>query len=328
MSKLLNNVRLPKLQATKSWNNRFCKIHNKGRFSSWLKTFCKGFGLLLTYEIIEELIEEAIAYTITTVIAKAVSFLLVVILTQTVKVTAKGLAKGITIALKPAIKKLTYKEGNDKITKIMRFINMCKEKIKENKFLNFLKRNPKSIIGILVGLIASLASGGATTCGLLFGKVELPLWANICIGIVVCAVLFISIVFGVNGAGFENAKQYQGRKIAEKLGFDKAYDAILKAEQDFEAEEEAKAEQEKAEEERRQAQYKEAWRNDILNGVFDGSLEEYTVVKEQELAELKAKQEEQEKQAQLERLKAEYRSAVANLGYTGSFVDYQKEQAK
>ena len=253
---------------------------------------------------------------------------MVVILTQTVKVTAKGLAKGITIALKPAIKKLTYKEGNDKITKIIKVINMCKEKIKENKFLNFLKRNPKSIIGILVGFIASLASGGATTCGLLFGKVELPLWANICVGVVVCVVLFISILIGVKGAGFENAKQYQGRIIAKKLGFDKAYDAILKAEQDFEAEEEAKAEQEKAEEERRQAQYKEAWRNDILNGVFDGSLEEYTVVKEQELAELKAKQEEQEKQAQLERLKAEYRSAVANLGYTGSFADYQKEQAK
>lgn len=109
----------------------------KGNSCSWIKAFCKGFGLLLTYEIIEELIEEAIAYTITTIIAKAVSFLLVVVLTQTVKVTAKGLAKGITIALKPAVKELTYREGNDKITKIMRFINMCKEKIKENKFLNF-----------------------------------------------------------------------------------------------------------------------------------------------------------------------------------------------
>ena len=311
------------------WCRSSCKYYkDKGKINSWIKTFCKGFGLLLTYEIIEELIEEAIAYTITTVIAKTLSFLLVVVLTQTVKVTAKGLAKGITVVLKPAVKKLTYKEGNDKINKILRFIDMCKEKIKENKFLNFLKRNPKSIIGILVGFIASLASGGATTCGLLFGKVELPLWANICVGVVVCAVLFIAIVFGVKGAGFENAKQYQGRIIAKKLGFDKAYDAILKAEQAFEAEEEAKAEQERAEEERRQAQYKDAWRNDILNGVFDGSLEEYTVVKEQELAELKAKQEEQEKQAQLERLKAEYRSAVANLGYTVSFADYQAEQAK
>ena len=73
--------------------------------------------MLLTYEIIEELIEEAIAYTITTVIAKTLSFLLVVVLTQTVKVTAKGLAKGITVVLKPAVKRLTYKEGNDKINK-------------------------------------------------------------------------------------------------------------------------------------------------------------------------------------------------------------------
>ena len=99
---------------------------DKEKINSWIKTFCKGFGLLLTYEIIEELIEEAIAYTITTVIAKTLSFLLVVVLTQTVKVTAKGLAKGITVVLKPAVKKLTYKEGNDKINKILRFIDMSK----------------------------------------------------------------------------------------------------------------------------------------------------------------------------------------------------------
>lgn len=308
------------------WNNRSCKgIGNKGKFSSWLKTFCKGFGLLLTYEIIEELIEEAIAYTITTVIAKAVSFLLVVVLTQTVKVTAKGLAKGITIALKPAIKKLTYKEGNDKITKILRFINMCKEKIKENKFLNFLKRNPKSIIGILVGLIASVATGGGTTCGLIFGQVELPLWANICVGVVVCIVLFLSIVFGVKGAGFENAKQYQGRKLAEKLGVDKAYDAILKAEQAFEAEEEAKAEEEKLAQEKAQAKYRENWRNDVLDGRFDGSLDEYIAqVQEAE----KVAQEEMQKELQkqeLEQAKQSYRSAVANDNYIGSFDDWLKE---
>lgn len=326
-------MRLPKLQATKSWNNRSCKIHNKGSFSSWLKTFCKGFGLLLTYEIIEELIEEAIAYTITTVIAKAVSFLLVVILTQTVKVTAKGLAKGITIALKPAIKKLTYKEGNDKITKIIKVINMCKEKIKENKFLNFLKRNPKSIIGILVGLIASLASGGATTCGLLFYKVELPLWANICVGVVVCAVLFISIVFGVKGAGFENAKQYQGRRIAKKLGFDKAYDAILKAEQDFEAEEEAKVEQEKLALEQAKAKYQEAWRNDIISKKIDihVSIEDYIAQKqaeEKEAAE-KAKQEKIDAEAEQEKLAIEnaFLVAVSN-GYAGSFDTWKAEQAK
>ena len=48
--------------------------------SSVFTKFFKGFGLLLTYEIIEELLEEAIAWTITTVLARALSFLLVVVL--------------------------------------------------------------------------------------------------------------------------------------------------------------------------------------------------------------------------------------------------------
>ena len=312
------------------WCRSSCKYHkDKGKVSSWLKTFCKGFGLLLTYEIIEEFIEEAIAYTITTVIAKTLSFLLVVVLTQTVKVTAKGLAKGITVVLKPAVKRLTYKEGNDKINKILRFIDMCKEKIKENKFLNFLKRNPKTIVGMVSGLIASIATGGATTCGLLVGHVELPLWANICIGVIICIVLFIANIFGVKGAGFENVKQYEGRKIAEKVGFDKAYDAILKAEQDFEAEEEEakqkaeaeKAEQEKAQEEAR-AKYESEWRAGMLDGSVsvDVSLDDYVAEKQKA---------EEEKAAEIEKAKEEqaFRVAIAN-GYKGNFQAWKAEQTK
>ena len=312
------------------WCRSSCKHYkDKEKINSWIKTFCKGFGLLLTYEIIEELIEEAIAYTITTVIAKTLSFLLVVVLTQTVKVTAKGLAKGITVVLKPAVKKLTYKEGNDKINKILRFIDMCKEKIKENKFLNFLKRNPKTILGMVSGLIASVATGGATTCGLLVGHVELPLWANICIGIIICVVLFIANVFGVKGAGFENAKQYEGRKIAEKVGFDKVYDAILKAEQDFEAEEEAakQAEAEKEEREKAQAEaemikYESEWRAGMLNGSVsvDVSLEAYVAEKQKEEA---------EKAAKIEKAKEEqeFRVAISN-GYKGNFQAWKAEQNK
>lgn len=285
--------------------------------------------MLLTYEIIEEFIEEAIAYTITTVIAKTLSFLLVVVLTQTVKVTAKGLAKGITVALKPAVKKLTYKEGNDKINKILRFIDMCKEKIKENKFLNFLKRNPKTILGMISGLVASIATGGATTCGLLVGHVELPLWANICIGVIICIVLFIANIFGVKGAGFENVKQYEGRKIAEKVGFDKAYDAILKAEQDFEAEEEEKkkAEAEKEEEEKKKAEaerikYESVWREGILNKTIsmDISLDEYIEEKKKAEAENAAKLEE-------EKAEQAFMLAISN-GYKGNFETWKAEQAK
>lgn len=294
--------------------------------------FCKGFGLLLTYEIIEELIEEAIAYTITTIIAKAVSFILVVVLTQTVKVTAKGLAKGITVVLKPAVKKLTYKEGNDKVNKLLRFINMCKEKIQNNKFLNFLKRNPKSILGILVGVGASVASGGATTCGLIVGNVELPLWAEICVGVVVCIVLAIPICFGVNGAGFENATKYQGRKLAETFGVEKAYDAILKAKEDFDAEEEAQriAEEEKAEAERvaneqALAKYEEEWRLMAVQGKFDGSPEEYVAMKMQEDAEAKAQLAKAEEEQARAKSKIAWQTAVSNKTFKGSFEEWQAE---
>ena len=313
------------------WRRSSNQLQGKGNSCSWLKTFCKGFGLLITYEIIEELIEEAIAYTITTIIAKAVSFLLVVVLTQTVKVTAKGLAKGITIALKPAVKKLTYREGNDKITKIMRFINMCKEKIKENKFLNFLKRNPKSILGIISGFIASLASGAGTTCGLIVGKVELPLWANICFGVLVWVVLFIFNIIGVKSAGFEGVAKYQVRKLAEKLGFGKAAEELDKVEQAIEAEDKEKAEQEKLALEQAKAKYQEAWRIDITSKKIDihVSLEDYIAQKqaEEKEAEEKAKQEKIDAEAEQEKLAIEnaFLAAVSN-GYAGSFDTWKAEQ--
>lgn len=205
---------------------------------------------------------------------------------------------------------------------------MCKEKIKENKFLNFLKRNPKSIVGILVGLIASIASGGATTCGLVIGNVELPLWAEICIGVVICVALFVCIALGVTGAGFENSLKQKLRLLAEKLGFGQAVEALDKAEAEYEAEEEAKAEAERLANEKEQERYKEAWRLAIVQRKFDGSLEEFIAVKQEEEAEAKAKQEEAEKEQALARAKTEFINAVANNGYIGSFENWQAEQNK
>lgn len=317
---------MSKTQLTKSWNTRSYKVNNnEWKFGSWLKAFCKGFGLLLTYEIIEELIEEAIAYTITTVIAKAVSFLLVVVLTQTVKVTAKGLAKGITIALKPLVKKLTYKEGNDKVNKILRFINMCKEKINDNKFLNWLKNNPKSILGIVSGFIASLSGGAITVGGLYFGNVQLPLWAIIVIGCVVFGALFALVALGVTGAGFESPVKKMLRQFAVKLGFGEAVTALENTYAQYEAEQEAKAEAERVALEQAQAKYKEEWRVAILNGRFDGSLEEYIAKKAQEEAEAQARLEEAQREQALAKAKVEWRNAVANGEYIGSFVDWQAE---
>ena len=254
-----------------------------------------------------------------------------VVIKKKVKVTEKGLAKGITIALKPAVKELTYRDGNDKITKIMRFINMCKEKIKENKFLNFLKRNPKSILGIISGFIASLATGAGTTCGLIVGKVELPLWANICFGILVWVVLFIFNIIGVKSAGFEGVAKYQVRKLAEKLGFGKAAEELEKVEQAIEAEDKEKAEQEKLALEQAKAKYQEAWRIDITSKKIDihVSLEDYIAQKqaeEKEAAE-KAKQEKIDAEAEQEKLAIEnaFLAAVSN-GYAGSFDTWKAEQ--
>lgn len=321
--------KIPHRLSANPWSNRLSKNHEKKTdFCSWIKTFCKGFGLLLTYEIIEELIEEAIAYTITTVIAKAVSFLLVVVLTQTVKVTAKGLAKGIVIVLKPLVKKFTYREGNDKINKILRFIDMCKEKVKENKFLNFLKRNPKSILGILAGFIASIASGAGTTCGLIVGKVEIPLWGNILLGVCVCVVEFVLIALGVKGAGFEGVARYQVRKIAERLGFGKTVDELEKVEKAVQEEEEAKAEAEKEAKEKAQEKYYEGWRKASKEQNYDGSLEEYIAVQEEI---------EKAKQAEIDKVQAEekekmnrvnWTKACDEQGYKGSFADWKAENIK
>lgn len=97
--------------------------HSKEKSSVFTKFF-KGFGLLLTYEIIEELLEEAIAWTITTVLARALSFLLVVVLTQCTKVTIKYSVKLLKVLLKPLVTKLVYRPGNDKVNFIRKLF--CK----------------------------------------------------------------------------------------------------------------------------------------------------------------------------------------------------------
>lgn len=297
------------------------KSKNDNRIGSWLKKLGKGATLLLTYELIEELIEEAIAWTITTVIAKALSVALVIFITQGIKCGAKGLV----VLLKPIIKKITYKTGNDKITKIKRFIDMCKEKIRNNKFLQFLKRNPKSIVGVIAGVIASLASGVGTTGALYLYDTQLPLWAKIVCGCGVFIILLALTTLGVTGAGFENKTKLALREIAQRLGFGKAVDALAKVEEEFAVEQEKIAEAEKKAEEERIAKYSNEWKNAIARGDFDGSLNEYIdeMVKKEE--EIKKAQEEKiaEQKAILD--KQEWKTAVLNGTFTGSFAEWENK---
>lgn len=217
--------------------------------------FLKGFSLLLTYELVEELIEELIAWSITTVIAKALSFLIVVLLTQVVKISAKTLAKAITIVLKPAIKRITFRAGNDKINifvrrtkkmdnnkfaeiikaqkekqaKAVEVVEQAKEIVpaeivkKVNGFvlliqrlIAYLKRNIKSNTATITNILSSFASGSVVGGGLYLGGIEIPQWAYLVIGGAVTIVMFIITELGVKGAGFETQEQYKKRVALEK----------------------------------------------------------------------------------------------------------------
>lgn len=197
--------------------------HGKcSKFISHIKSFFSGFGLLLTYEIIEECLEEAIAWGITTAIAKISSFLLVVLLTQSIKLGAKELSKATVIVLKPVVKKITYREGNDKIdrlNKTIRGIKMEEKKIVVffKKLLAYLKRNIKTNTSTVINLLASAGSGCSLGGGLYFGGVELPSYAYYLIGAVLTIAMFALCELGIIDKGLETQDEYDIRKADEQL---------------------------------------------------------------------------------------------------------------
>lgn len=217
--------------------------------------FIKGFSLLLTYEVIEEFIEEAIAWSISFVLAKAISFIIVVLLTQIVKVSTKTITKALIIVIKPAVKRLTYKQGNDKINKIKNISNRRKEKMDNQKFLDlmkkakeqpavvnavvevaenvakkspnkfvamlgrliaFLRRNIKTNTATITNLLSSLGSGGAVGGSLYVFGVAIPQWSYFVIGACVSIIMFILAEMGIVAEGLETQEQYDKRKAIEK----------------------------------------------------------------------------------------------------------------
>jgi len=271
------------------------------KFTKSLWNFTKGFTLLLTYEVIEELLEESIAWAITTIAARAISFLVVVVLTQTTKVTIKGLAKGLTVLLKPLVKKITYRAGNDKIDKIRRIYKTMKNAVA--KFIAFVVRNKNSILATVTSFLASIGAAGAVDGGLVIGGITLPKYAYYLIALGVAIIMFIPTFIGVKGAGYENKEQYDERIAKEQAAKDEK--KALK-----EAEAKAKAEQEeilalaKAEEQKKL---------------------EAEQAKKEEQAKLQAEQEERRKQDELNRLKQEYELAKTN-GFEGSLIDFIKSK--
>lgn len=268
------------------------------KFTKTLLNFIKSFTLLLTYEVIEELLEESIAWAITTVAARAISFIVVVLLTQTTKVTVKGLAKGITILLKPLVKKLTYRQGNDKVDKIRRMYKTMKNAVA--KFIAFVVRNKKSITSTVASLLASVGAGVGADGAIVFFGVTLPEYAYYLIAAGVAIVMFALTELGIAAKGWENQKEYDERIAKEES--EKAEKKALK-----EAEAKAKAEQE-----------------EIL-ALAKAEEQKKLEAEQAEQAKLQAEQEERRKQDELNRLKQEY--AVAKLnGFEGSLVDFIKSK--
>lgn len=271
------------------------------KFTKTLLNFIKSFTLLLTYEVIEELLEESIAWAITTVAARAISFIVVVLLTQTTKITVKGLAKGLTVLLKPLVKKITYRAGNDKVDKIRRIYKTMKNAVA--KFIAFVVRNKKSITSTVASLLASVGAGVGADGAIVFFGVTLPEYAYYLIAAGVAIVMFALTELGIAAKGWENQKEYDERIAKEEA--DKAEKKALK-----EAEAKAKAEQEeilalaKAEEQEKLEAEK---------------------AKKEEQARLQAEQEERRKQDELNRLKQEYAAAKLN-GFEGSLVDFIKSK--
>lgn len=277
------------------------------RFAKSLWNFTKGFTLLLTYEVIEELLEEAIAWTITTVMARALSFIIVVLLTQTTKVTIKGLAKGITVLLKPIVKKITYKVGNDKIDKIRRIYKAMKNVFV--KFFAFVARNKNSILATATGLLSAFGSAGLVDGGLVVGGVNLPKYAYYLIAFGVAVVMFVPTFIGVKGAGYEKQEDYDARVAKEQAEKDEKK-ALKEAEAQAKAEEEALLKAVEAEEAKKLAD-EEARRAELA--------------KQQREQEEKAKEEQTRLEAQ--KVIREYEDAKVQ-GFNGTLREFIAQRAK
>lgn len=199
--------------------------------------------VVFVWEMVEEILEEAIAYGITAIFAKALSTLVVIGITQLTK-------KGLIVSFKPIVKSFTYKEGNDKMTKL-------------RKFFSWIWSNKKSLTGIASGAVMTLSGTGVIDVNAL---PELPINGFNITPIIYYGVLLVLALIGISGKGFETIQGYAERVAKEKAekqekAIIKEAKAELKAEQKIanqtqaqqekanakkEAEDKAKAEKEKA----------------------------------------------------------------------------------
>lgn len=183
----------------------------KNALSTIRKLFVNSFFYYLAIELAENVLEDFIAYEIATVFMQGLS----VFLTVTASYGLKSLVKFI-------VKKITYKEGNDKLEKV-------------RKIWAWLVANKKTLGGRVSAFVSAVTAALGGT-GVIDVSTIAPLYIagfNIT-PILFYLVLFILVIIGVNGKGQETVAEYQTRKEAEKL--EKEAEAVQK-----EATKEAKA---------------------------------------------------------------------------------------
>lgn len=273
--------------------------------------YVKSIVLVLTYGIIEELLEEAIAWSITALAAKALSFVVTVALTGIVKVSAKNSFKGLVFLIKPVVKKITYRQGNDKTTKLVSFFrSIFRMDNKENKkvdaknfFINlfaYLKRNVKTNTATITNLISSLGVGALTSGGFIVGKVQIPHWSIYVIGVIVSVVMFVLTQLGVKGKGLETQEQYDARKKSESVA------KSLRQEE----KERARAEKEEKEAIKKQIEADEQAEEAAKQALLEAEKAE------------EAKKQEAERNVKIAQIKADYQAAVDRGEFQGTLVEY------
>lgn len=206
------------------------------------KTLCdklfsgSGWALftMFVWELVEECLENAIAYMLSSAIAifvtKALSTLFIITATQGIKVVIKK-------TMIPFIKKMTYKEGFDKMSKV-------------KSFFTWIWCNKKSLVGICSSAVIGLSGTGVIDVNSL---PALNIGSFNITPLIYYACLLVLTVIGILGKGFENIQTFFTRTAELKVK--KAENKIMK-----EARRELKAEEKQANQTQAQKEKEDAKR--------------------------------------------------------------------
>ncbi len=221
---------------------------------------------VITWEVVEELIEEVIAFWLSSAFAL---FITKTITTLGIVFATIGLKKLLFRIFKPIIKSITYKEGNDKMTKI-------------KKFFTWIFANKKTLIGTLSASVMTLSGTGVIDVSAL---PDLTIKGFNITPVLYYGVLAVLALLGVFGKGFEKIEEFFARmKVVKAEKEQKLIDKATKKEQKL---------VDKTAEKRLAKSQKEATQTQADKEKIEAKQkaeEEFNKKVEQRMAELKAKQ--------------------------------------